>query len=521
MRDNANVTSFSPSMDSPLQLLRDLFPFSQPHADSKATADFRTQLLTTSGLSPHELIRKLGSAVLPSISRQADPQLRFTQLEEMRHEAERALPSLEQEIGQAVLPLPKAATSAAINADNLLKGMVQAYAGIARHILEHHRDSGLNQLFHRAIQRALSLLARRQLLAYRAYTAPSAASWQMLHALYRMACDPLAKPLNGETAPIEHEYLGALLFAYLEPAKLPRPQLDLIHACTRQLAAYAVVAEASQEILSSRSAESCFLVCPDTGCPGQPLSRATSDIPESGCLIIDCTQVLAALDRNLARQPGKAVQPDLEISPLLLHSLRVAVGGRNARRFSRSKFKPRADLVGGLDEVIAFLDGNTFSRRALDAGGRHEGNAIKTSEWSLIDESPDGFRIRFINGEKCRIGAGAIIALQPRESSRIHVCLVRRVSVSNTRLELGLQLLSPQVSIVELPSEKAASLRAIFLHSLPAYGKFSGLIVPPGRLATRQRVTFNTAGRTLHRQIGKCIEANEGLEFVALDPLPD
>ena len=37
MRDNANVTSLSPSMDSPLQLIRDLLPFSQPHADSKAT----------------------------------------------------------------------------------------------------------------------------------------------------------------------------------------------------------------------------------------------------------------------------------------------------------------------------------------------------------------------------------------------------------------------------------------------------------------------------------------------------
>ena len=508
-------------MDSPLQLLRDLFPFSQPHAGPKATESFRTQLLMASGLSPLDLVGKLSTGVLPSISRQTDPHLRFMQLEEMRQEAERALPTLEQQIGQAVLPLPRAATSAALNADNLLKGMAQAYAGIARHILEQHHDSSHTPLLHRAIQRALSLLARRQLLAYRAYAAPSAASWQMLHTLYRMACDPLAKPLNGETAPIEHEYLGALLFAYLEPAKLPRTELDIIHACTRQLAAYAVVAEASPEILSSRNAESCFLVHPDIGNPGHSLARLPAAIPDSGGLIIDCTQVLAALDRNLSRPPGKAVQPDLAASPALLQSLRVAIGGRNTRRFSRSKFKPRADLVGGLNEVIAFLDGNTFSRRALDAGSRHDSQAFTMSEWSLIDESPDGFRIRFINGDKCTLAAGAIVALQPRESSRIHVCLVRRIVANQSRLELGLQLLSPQVSIVDLPGDKTAGLRAIFLHSLPAYGKFAGLIVPPGRLAADQRVTFKTLGRTLSRQIGKCIEANEGLEFVALDPLPD
>jgi len=506
-------------MESPLQLLRDLLPFRHP--DSTTAAAFRGGLMTLTGQSPLEVVNNLSTKVLPIIASQGNLHMRFKLLEEARQEAEKALPMLEQHLAQAALPLPQSAAKAALHADNLLKGMAQAYTALARSIVEHHHNSALGHLLHRSAQRAAAMLSRRQLLAYRAYASPSAASWQMLHTLYQLTCNPQDKPLNGETAPIEHEYLGALLFAYVEPNKLPRGELDMIHTCTRQLAAYAVIGQATPESQSSKSADYCFFVRPDEGNPGYPLARLPAGTAINGGLIIDCSQVLAALDRNLSRLPGTPVQPELDAPPAVLQTLRVAIGGKSARRFSRTKFKPRADLIGGLDEVITFLDGNTFSRRSLDAACRHDSRAFKSSEWSLVDESPDGFRIRFIKGDKWNIGAGSVVALQPRESSRIHVCLVRRIASAQSRLELGLQLLSPQVSIISLPNGGDHATHALFLHSLPAYGKFSGLIVPPGKVKSGQQISFSTLGRTLHRQIGKCIEVNEGLEFVALDPLPD
>lgn len=431
--------------------------------------------------------------------------MRFKLLEDAWQQAEAALPVLETEVAQAALPLPREATQAAIQADNLLKGLALAYAGIARGILAHPHDAGFSPLLHRAIRRALAMLARRQLLACRACAAPSPSSWRLLHELYQMACDPSAKPLNGETAPIEHAYLGALLFAYLEPNKLPRTELDLIHACTDQLAAYAVISHATPEMQSKRGVDACFLVRPDAATPGYPLAHLPPGISLEGGLIVDCSQVLAALDRNLARQPGKAVQPQLDAPAALLQSLRVSIGGRSRRRFSRTQFKPHADLVGGLDQIIALLDGHDLS----------------PSEWSLVDESPDGFLIRFISGEKSKIGAGDIVALQPRESGKIHVCLVRRIAATRNRLELGLQLLAPQVSLIDLPTPENPGRRAIYLHSLPAYGKHSGLIAQPGTLLSGQQITVNTSGPTRRHQIGQCIERNDGLEFVALDPLPE
>lgn len=508
-------------MDSPLQLLRELFPFGHTSAEQKNAAAVRDLLDTTTGLSPQETVIKLANTVLPNIGKQPNMHMRFKLLEDVRLDAEKALPVLEHNISHAVLPLPLAAASEALHADNLLKGLAAAYAGIARSINKNHLNAALSHLLHRCVQRAMAMVARRQLLAYRAYAAPSASSWQTLHELYQMIRGQRTKPLNGETAPIEHEYLGALLFAYLEPTKLQRAELESINICTRQLAAYAQVGEVTPELGKGNGTESCFLVRPDEGTPGYPLARLPSGSSIFGSLLIDCTQVLAALDRNITRRPGKVVEPDLDAPPTLLQALRLAIGGKSARRFSRTNFRPRGDLISGFGSVLNFLDGNAFSRRSVDSATRYEGRSFSSSEWALIDESPDGFRLRYIKGEKSSMGAGEIVALQPRESSKIHVCLVRRISSSHIRLEVGLQLMSPQVSIVDIFAEDTPEQRAVFMHSLPAYGKFSGLITAPGAYRPGQKIMLKLPGRTLHRQIGSCMEANEGLEFFALDLPPD
>ncbi len=511
---------FVQHMNSPLQLFRDLLPFTNDHADQKATANVHSLLEAVAGLPPQEVVVRLTSGVLPAAAGQANLHMRFKLLEDIRHVADSTLPVLEAYVSQAVLPLPLAATTSALQADNLIKSMAHAYASLARTIAKQQQNQGLSHLFHRAIQRAMALVARRQRLAYRAYAMPSATSWQMLHDLYRMGCDPLTMPLNGETAPIEHEYIEALLFAYIEPNKLHRSELDELLACTRQLAAYAVIADVAPDTLNTRNSESCFLVRPDEGVPGSPLSRVAPGSSIFGCLIVDCTQVLAALDRNISRIPGKTIEPDLRVSPAILQALRTAIAGKGSRRFSRTKFRPRGDVVGGLAQVVAFLDGRAFSRRSLDAFGRQDARDFAASEWAMVDESPDGFRLRFIKGEKWQIGVGDVVALQPRESSKVHVCLVRRITSTNNRLELGLQLMSPQVSVAELIVDEAPGPRVIFLHSLPAYGRFPGLIVPPASIRSGDLVTLRMPGRNIEHRIGKCMEANDGLEFYALEPSP-
>ena len=506
-------------MNSPLAILRDLFPFTQPATEQNSMAVAKGWLASLASLSAYEAAHRLSVQLIPQIVTEANLHTRFKLLEEALKAAEISLPMLEYSVMQAALPLPAEVGTAATAADNLLKTLAEAYANVAREIRQSHLPE-LGNLYHQSTLRAITQLARRQFLAYRAYAAPSAASWQMLHELYLMACNPGATSLTGDTAVIEHEYLGALLLAYMEPGKLPRTELETIHACTHQLAAYAVVGEMSAGAYGG-AIESCFIVTPGDGNPGYPTTRIPAGAKWVDSLIIDCSQVVAALDRNLSRSLGRPIQPDLKASPTLLQSLRIVIAGKSARRFSRTQFRPHADLIGGFAAVISFLNGNAWSRRSVDQIGRHESHPFSSSEWSLVDEGPDGFRIRFIQGEKTKLGVGDLVALQPRESSKTHICLVRRVATAASRLELGLQLLSPQVSVVNVSTGQSAPTRAIFLHSLPAYGMVSGLIAPPEKLITGQTITFNVQGKTLHLQIGKCMEANEGLEFVVLDPLPD
>lgn len=408
-------------MASSLQRIRGFLWFGQPSAEEQRVATIRELLGNIGGRSPQDTIGQLAGSVLPAIGRQRDVQQRFQLLEDTRNEAELALPALERIVAHATLPLPPEAASAGLLADNLLKGFAVAYTGIAYALHDGRRGSGLSLLYHRSIRRAMAMVARRQLLAYRAYAAPSTTSWQTLHELYRMVRGSQAAPLNGETAPIEHEYLGALLFAYLDPSKLPRTELESINLCSRQLAAYAVVGDITTAGKAGPTTEACFLVHPEEGGPGYPLLRLPAGKSIFGSILIDCTQVLAALDRNLMRRPGKAIEPDLDAPPALLHILRVAISGKSTRRFNRSSFRPRGDLFVGLASVTGFIDGYALSRRAIDAAGQPPGRGFASSEWALMDESAEGFRLRFLRGDKSNLVAGDIVALQPRESSKIHI----------------------------------------------------------------------------------------------------
>ena len=505
-------------MKSTLRLFRDLLPFSQPLADRKA-AEVRELLDTVAGLSSYEVVTELTAQVIPAIVEQQNLHMRFKLLEDARQEAEKALPVLERHIDYAELPLPLAATTSALAADNLMKALAGTYFNIAKSILEGNQQKALSRMFQRTTLRAMSLLARRQQLAYRTYAKPSSSSWIMLHELYQMARTLRVRIPDEDIAPIEHQYLSALLFAYLEPSKLPRIELAAAIFCTQQLAVHAVVAEVTPETNTTEASASSFIVRPDEGNPGTPLQRLPHGTPIFDGMIIDCSGVLNALDESVNRHPEVSDEPGIDIPPALLHTLQLALGGRSMRRFSRKRFKPHADLVGGIAQVISFIEGSARARRSADTAGHDGARSFVPSEWSLIDQSPDGFLVRFIQGENWKVGVGNIVALQPRESSKVHVCIVRRIATNTQgRLELGLQALSPQVSVVDLPGIGELR-RAIYLHRLPAYGDRPGIVARPGQLASGQKLNLAAYGKTQLWQIGRRLEASEGLEFFALVPL--
>ncbi|NJD25437.1 MAG: hypothetical protein FIB06_08515 [Betaproteobacteria bacterium] len=479
----------------------------------------REQLDSTAGLSPYETAMELTGHILPAIGRKPRPDERFKLLEDARAQADKALPVLERHVDFSNLPLPLPASTSALAADNLLKGLANGYHRVARDLIDGGRSAEQRRLALRAIRRGIILIARRQHLAYRTYSKPSSSAWLLMHELYQMARQLQDHAPREEVARIERYYLGALLCAYLDPGKLPRNNLPAAVACTGRLAQYARITELMPDLNTQGSGSACFLVDPEKGEPGNPVFRMPKGTPVFDGFIVDCNGVLDALARSQSIDPGVPPELPLDYPQEILHALHVAIGGKSTRRFHRKRFRPRADLVGGISDVIAFIDINAHTRRAADVAQMQRAANLRTSEWSLLDQSPDGFLVRFLQGDKWLTGVGNIVALHPRESSRLHVCVVRRISTDDKgRLELGLQALSPQVSVVELPAQGEIR-RGIYMHRLPAFGNRPGLIARPGHVASGLRLQLDVAGTATEVQVGRRIESSDGMEFYALIPL--
>ena len=507
-------------MGSPFQSFRELIPFTHTFAGQPLSDRIRSRISEIARQDAEKIAPLLTNEIIPAVARQGNLHMRFKLLEDVRREAERILPALEQALKNAVLPLPKSTLGSTLHADNLIKALAAAYHEIVSTIVKRNESAALAHILHRSTLQAMLLLVRRQKFAYLACTKPSASSWLMLHQLYQNTSSLHGTPAHDDLAAIKQQYLGALLLAYLEPNKLPRSELDTLMNCVSQLAPHAQIFATDSQVISNKGGESTFFVQPEKGSPGHSQMRIPHGSQHLPGLNIDCSGVVKAINRNIASKPGKPATPLLDAPPALLQTLLLTLTGKGTRQFNRSRFRPRTDLVVGLDAVISFIEETACTRRSVDAIIRDDRPVI-SSEWSMIDESANGFLIRFLKGNKWQASAGDVVAIQPRESSKVHVCLVRRVSSTRGHLELGLQLLSPKVSIIELATENLGNRRAIFLHNLPAHGKCPGIIAKPGQLKTRQQIVFKTADHFLQRQIGKCIEANEGLEFVALTPLPD
>jgi hypothetical protein len=199
-------------------------------------------------------------------------------------------------------------------------------------------------------------------------------------------------------------------------------------------------------------------------------------------------------------------------------------GSQPIRRFSRMRFKPRADLVSGLPDVIQLLAGDALKRRRDDGSERKEPPIPPVSEWAIIDESPDGFGIRYIKGPIRRLEVGELVGLRSREHNRIHLCLVRRASnAGQARFEIGLQDLSPDALVVTLPqtddSQPSPSRKALLLPQLPAYGGVAGIIGIPGSLPPDAEFTYKIGQESIQLRLGRPVEQNSRLEFYLLEKI--
>ncbi|MBL8488806.1 MAG: hypothetical protein JNK22_17200 [Rhodocyclaceae bacterium] len=503
-------------METPLRFLRDWLTLGGSRGDRESAA-LRAWLEGLAGSPPEEMATAIARRLPGLVAAQANHHMRLKLLDAFDVAVEQFLPDLERRIAGFPLPLGADHQAVALAADNLLKALALAYGAVAIGIESHKFGSGLAQLWRNAAARAIAARARRKVLACRVYAAPSPTSWRQMHRIYRRArlrgC--AADERAGQS--IEATYVAALLFAFANPSKFSRRDQEAILGAIDRLGRLASLRPPTDAERARGGDRDLFLIPADEAGPGRPLHRVTASAIGPEGLILDCSRLASALREAADGPAGHGLEP------ALAECLAGMWGGQQARRFSRVRFKPRADLVSGLERVVRFIEGEALQRRRQDRGaaaasGRGHENGL--SEWAIENESPDSYGLRFLKGDAGRLEVGDLIGMRPRESARVHVCLVRRVSnAGQTRLELGLQELAPGALAVEFIGSTPGEIgRGILLPAMPAHGRLPGLVAPPGSVATGDDITLRREGSFRSYRAGRCLEACEGVELFGLEP---
>lgn len=433
---------------------------------------------------------------LPIIAnREKNLHRRIRTLESFLVPAEDILAKLEQAITDAPLPLAPAIRLNAVAADNLLKSLVGSYGYTATAIESRRLATGLGRLLQTALFQGMRLIARRQVLAYRLYAPPSASSWQQMHQLFALARrrELLAPGKHGEN--IEGVYTRSLLLALADPLRHPREDLGKINTYIDALAPSVKLVRLGDLDLQLRQPGALFLISETHGLPERFLAKRNIATTNDSWLI-DTAAVVARLRQATLDRSRKDRSPQLETA------LANIWNGKPARRFSRAKSKPKAELVTGLAAVAEFLQA-AFSRRRNDRL-RSIPFEQRASEWCILDQSPDGFGIRHTQGEVGMLNVGDIVGLRPREHNRVQICLIRRVNnTSQGHLELGLQALSPLALPISL--EIGSS---ILLPRLPGFGNCAGLAAPAGALCAGEAIHWHRNGRRFTHHLSHRIDGN-------------
>lgn len=457
---------------------------------------------------PEKIAIDLAERLTEALARELDPRKRLALLMSCEEAAATALAALELATETAPLPLPAAAQHAAVAADSLLKVLATDHAGIALNLQGKGDQADARELLRLAALRAMQTLARRELLAYRGHAVPSHSAWQLMRDVYMLARAQGVARAEQDEASAETIYVAALLFALAEPARLPRPALAAVHAFIAGLAPRARIEPAA----TPRDDSGCrFLIGADKGLPAQPLAQAAEDKAQAADgLVLDCSALAPEVEQLIVAGGEGAPLP-----PETLRQLHDAwsAAGTSPRRFPRTQFKPRIDMIAGLPAILRLLSGRSLGRRQSDADRDGEQDA---SEWLVINESPDGFGIQHLSAEPPPLDIGDLVLLRPREHGKIHICLVRRSNHAvREHLELGVQLLGSTASVIPLPSEDILAMgqQGLLLPQLPAFGNASGIITAAGALTPNSIITDNQAGTLKYYRLGSRIATSTAIEF--------
>ena len=309
--------------------------------------------------------------------------------------------------------------------------------------------------------------------------------WGHIHACYRAARRlGLAQASGKDREPaIETLYGRLVLAAIARPSSFRPDELAFIRS-------YIDMATRPLEILDTapRDRDGLFWIDLEGDFPAYAVNRRPppTDVAAlyfaADLVARDATEHLAALDNPGETMPSQL--PPEAATPAgrtTLRRLAELWGSPTKRRFPRRKRSYRSELVCGFGPLWQALHGAAA--------------APSSSQWMVINESPDGYALMHIAGDTTGLAVGEVAAIRhdgeyPAGAASWQVGLIRwALSENPEHLEIGLQQLAAQAVPARIvrAAEDGGNVSALLLPPSPPARIAPALLLPAGLLTANDR----------------------------------
>lgn len=335
-----------------------------------------------------------------------------------------------------------------------------------------------------AIWRAVNCLSLHLTISHLAASPPEVGIWQILHGAYQSARkhDLADRRIPKQVNTLEQLYLSSILLACSQPASFSSLELEFI-------AEYIPLC-IETVTLGEKPPANCrglFWIDPDKDGPASPLARRQ---PPAGKVVLyfACDTVATAAHDHLEALESGFPAHQLGLPPFaetpaglgVLRRLAARWGKPSKRRFPRRRHSYRATLCAGLDDLWKLLQTPDDAPAA-------------SSEWMIINESPDGCAMMHMSGNTDHLRVGDLVAIRPELENEAaipgwNVCIVRwALSENPEHIELGLQILAPSASPAMISFSNGTTVSrqvaGLLLPSIPPLRLTEMLVVRTGELA--------------------------------------
>jgi hypothetical protein len=440
------------------------------------------------------------------------PRSRLRILDMLRARAERLRPRLEGELRGAMLPLAPPVRETAHVLEKLLKELAAGYVAAVLDTPRPWLALGLRRQVQGPIVAAMALVVARLALCDRLHARAPASAWQDLHRLYRHARELGAHQRNAEASGASPEalYVRALLLAFAEPSRLMPGEHERLQQYVIDFGHLASIVEPP-----IRGDGRCaFLVDLRRDKPGAAFARRVETPPAGDRLALLTRPLVEQAYVHMARLRSGVSPETLGLPadavaagyPALLAKAGRSWRGERRRRSPRFTFRPRVHLSVGFDAAWRSLAGCA-------------GEGADEGEWTIQNESADGFALRFARGAHRSLVVGQLVLVRSRERDATYLCVVRRVqSDGPEHLEIGVQQVVSAAEAARWQPEFAGEGATAVFFCAEARGAPARVVAPAGRARANSLLVVERRDRTMSLRARRFAERGSVADVIEVEP---